>query len=288
MIVVITIRNCPDKIRGDLTKWLFEIDTGVFVGNLNKRVREGLWERICSNIKSGTVTMAFGANNEQKLDFKIHNSDWESVDYDGIKLVRRNFAINNSNSSPKVIQQHINSLSQRKKTSPLDIEKYVVIDIETTGLSDTDKIIEIGAVRVESGIIQDEFSVLLKCEIPLSKEIMELTGLTDKTLIEEGIDIKEALEMFQEFCGEYELIGHNIQQFDMKFLNMSCIENELPIMRNRTKDTMRIARRKLDCKNYTLRTIADYLEIEYSRDKLHRALEDCRIEHKIFEKLKEI
>ncbi|MBR0075374.1 MAG: type I-E CRISPR-associated endoribonuclease Cas2, partial [Synergistaceae bacterium] len=92
MIVVITIRNCPDKIHGDLTKWLFEIDTGVFVGNLNKRVREGLWERICSNIKSGTVTMAFGANNEQKLDFKIHNSDWESVDYDGIKLVRRNFA----------------------------------------------------------------------------------------------------------------------------------------------------------------------------------------------------
>lgn len=55
MMLVITVKNCPPKLRGDLTKWLIEIDTGVFVGNLSARVRDSLWERVCANIKTGTA-----------------------------------------------------------------------------------------------------------------------------------------------------------------------------------------------------------------------------------------
>ena len=58
-MVVVTLTDCPPKLRGDLTKWLLEINTGVYVGKINARVREELWKRICDNIKSGRATMSF-------------------------------------------------------------------------------------------------------------------------------------------------------------------------------------------------------------------------------------
>ncbi|MBQ6042496.1 MAG: type I-E CRISPR-associated endoribonuclease Cas2 [Oscillospiraceae bacterium] len=91
MMIVITMSCCPPKLRGDLTRWFIEVDTGVYVGNLNARVRDAVWERICLNIGSGRATMVYSANNEQKLEFRIHHAAWEPVDYDGIKLVRRNY-----------------------------------------------------------------------------------------------------------------------------------------------------------------------------------------------------
>ena len=112
-MVVITLTSCPPKLRGDLTKWLFEIDTGVFVGNLNARVRDGVWKRICENIKNGRATMVFSSNNEQKLDFRIHNADWEPIDYDGIKLVLRRYPDKEKPTDSKLSkfeQQHINNL----------------------------------------------------------------------------------------------------------------------------------------------------------------------------------
>lgn len=76
MTVTICVTNCPPKLRGDLTKWLMEIDTGVFVGNLNARVRDAVWDRICSTIGNGRACMTFSTNNEQKLDFRIYHSTW--------------------------------------------------------------------------------------------------------------------------------------------------------------------------------------------------------------------
>ena len=42
-MIVITLTDCPPKVRGDLSKWLLEISTGVYVGNLSARVRDELW-----------------------------------------------------------------------------------------------------------------------------------------------------------------------------------------------------------------------------------------------------
>ncbi len=94
MMVVIVLSNCPQKLRGDLTRWLFEIDTNVFVGNMNARVRDAVWDRICTNIKNGRASMAYSSNNEKKLEFRIHNTDWEQIDFDGIKLVHRRMDTN--------------------------------------------------------------------------------------------------------------------------------------------------------------------------------------------------
>ncbi len=48
-MIVITLSDCPPKVRGDLSKWLIEINTGVYVGQVSARVREELWKRICEN-----------------------------------------------------------------------------------------------------------------------------------------------------------------------------------------------------------------------------------------------
>lgn len=287
MMVVVTISCCPPKLRGDLTKWLIEIDTGVYVGNLNARIRDAVWDRICENIKNGRASMAYSTNNEQKLDFRIHNTDWEPVDYDGIKLVRHN--INNNSDNEKYRQtskaniQHINSLSQKKKKSFEQTENYVAIDIETTGLADDDEIIEIGALRIENGQPVDSYSSLVKCRKTLPKEITELTGITQEEINERGVPVEKAIEDFLNFCGNDELLGHNIS-FDLKFLLNICRKTG-HVINNKTTDTMRIARKKLDIRSYTLKSVAENLGIEYGR--LHRVSDDCMLTYRIFEKLKE-
>ena len=88
-MIVITLTECPSSLRGDLTKWLIEINSGVYVGRISGRVRENLWERICDTIKTGKATMVYPAQNEQRLEFKVHNAEWEPIDFDGIKLMLR-------------------------------------------------------------------------------------------------------------------------------------------------------------------------------------------------------
>ena len=86
-MIVIMLSDCPPKVRGDISKWLCEINTGVFVGNVSSRVREEVWQRICENIKSGQATMVFSAPGEQKMDFRVHNTTWEPVDLDGLNYL---------------------------------------------------------------------------------------------------------------------------------------------------------------------------------------------------------
>ena len=63
-MTVVTLTNVPSSLRGDLTKWLQEISTGVYVGNINARIREELWKRIIDNIKQGQATMSYAKRNE--------------------------------------------------------------------------------------------------------------------------------------------------------------------------------------------------------------------------------
>lgn len=289
MMVVITLSNCPPKLRGDLTKWLIEIDTGVFVGNLNARIRDAVWNRICENIKNGRASMAFNTNGEQKLDFRIHNTDWEPVDFDGIKLVRRNLHYDDEEKyreTSKASINHMNRLSQIKRKSSDEFERYVVVDIETTGLKDEDRIIEIGAVLVEKGDIINNFSVLVRCNADIPEEITRLTGITSDELKKHGIPLNQALEQFLDFCSDNVLVGHNID-FDMRFLQISCKNCGFPLIKNRLVDTMSMSRKKLiGVSRYSLSAIAGHFGIE--GEAKHRAVDDCILTYRIFEKLKKI
>lgn len=86
-MIVVSLSSCPLSLRGDLTKWMFEIDTNVFVGRMTARIRDQLWERITSSCQDGRAVMIYSTDNDQRFDFKVHNSLFTPVDFDGIKLM---------------------------------------------------------------------------------------------------------------------------------------------------------------------------------------------------------
>lgn len=86
-LTVITLSNVPKSLRGDLSKWMQEIATGVYIGNFNTKVREQLWERVKANIKEGEATISYYYRNEIGYKFDTINSKREIADFDGIPLV---------------------------------------------------------------------------------------------------------------------------------------------------------------------------------------------------------
>ena len=68
-LTVITVKNAPMSLKGDLTKWMQEIATGVYIGNFNSRVREKLWLRVKEKIGRGEATLSYYYRNEMRYDF---------------------------------------------------------------------------------------------------------------------------------------------------------------------------------------------------------------------------
>lgn len=286
MMVVITLTSCPQKLKGDLTRWLFEIDTGVYVGNLSARVRDELWERICDNIGSGRVSMAYSANNEQKLDFRIKDDRWEPVDYDGIRLVRRNYEDRSDSEYQKHSKAAVNRMMRRSQQNRSADEgiNYTIIDVETTGLSDDSEIIEMAALRIRDNEIAESVELLVQPEKPVPKEITELTGITDEMLRTNGVSPEKAMRTFTEFIGEDILVGHNVN-FDLKYIRKLTKKTGLPPIKNRIEDTMKLARKKAFInEGYSLASLCRYLGIDEKQQ--HRALEDCKLTYRIYDKLK--
>ena len=237
--------NCPPRLRGDLSKWLCEINTGVYVGNVSSRVRDAVWDRVCQNLKNGQATLVYTAAGEQRMEFRTHNTSWEAVDFDGIKLMRRPLPQTQTEAmdlkpgfSKAAKYQMAQKMAQRTARKP-GKNDYTVIDLETTGLhAATDSIVEYGAVRVRDGQPTEEFSALVHLQTPLPAEITQLTGITQSEL-EGGMDAAAALEAFLEFVGKDALVGYNLQ-FDLEFLRAACTRNQKPILTNRKIDLCRL------------------------------------------------
>lgn len=285
--------SCPPRLRGDLSKWLCEINTGVYVGNVSSRVRDAVWDRVCQYLKNGQATMVYTAAGEQKMEFRTHNTSWEVVDYDGIKLMRRPLsqaqpqveALELKPGFSKAAKYQMAQKMAQRAARPPGKQDYTVIDLETTGLhAATDAIVEYGAVRVRDGQPREEFSALVRLETPLPAEIARLTGITQEEL-EGGMDAADALEAFLRFVGKDTLVGHNLQ-FDLEFLRMACIRNMKPVLANRKIDLLPLARRKiLGLSSYKLLALAQHFALA---DKVeHRAVPDCRLTQKVYAKLNE-
>ena len=88
-MIVVVLSVTPERLRGELTRWLLEISNGVYTGHLPARVRIHLWERILEDVGHGRAIMVWSTKNEQRLQFLVHNHSWEVVDFDGLQLMRR-------------------------------------------------------------------------------------------------------------------------------------------------------------------------------------------------------
>jgi CRISPR-associated protein Cas2 len=91
-MIVVVLSVCPEKLRGELTRWLLEVNAGVYVGHLPARARDLLWLRIVEDVGRGRALMVHSTRGEQRLSFKVHNHAWAPVDLDGLTLMRRTTA----------------------------------------------------------------------------------------------------------------------------------------------------------------------------------------------------
>ena len=68
-MVMIVVDNAPQNIRGELTKWFLELKPGVFAGNVNTRIRELLWERVCTTPSSNGAVRVLSIRIEKKVNY---------------------------------------------------------------------------------------------------------------------------------------------------------------------------------------------------------------------------
>ncbi len=158
-------------------------------------------------------------------------------------------------------------------------QPYVVFDIETTGFSSVkNKIIEIGAVRVEEGKIVSRFSEFVNPKVPIPFKIEQLTGINDQ-MVMEAPEISEVLPRFLKFSEGAVMVAHNAD-FDMSFILENC--RKLEMEREFTYvDTVGLARFLLPGLNrFKLDTVAKALHIPLENH--HRAVDDAGCTAEIF------
>jgi CRISPR-associated protein Cas2 len=293
-MIVITLTDCPTALRGDLTKWLFEVDTNIYVGKLSARVRDELWNRITKFIKNGRATMVYNTNNEQGFDFRTSGNTWTPVDFEGLKLMLRPNPMQESDLpdlKPGFSKASKRFLANRSSRSGRKLpDTYVLVDVETTGLSvSVDEIIEIGALKVADGQMGDEFQAFIRPKDQVPEKIEELTGITQELLLSQGRDESQVMKEFLEFAGELPIVAHNAK-FDYDFLRKACEKNSLPLFSNEYVDTLALAKRCLDDPpSLKLKSLLEYLEIVANEDwAAHRGVSDCKMTKLLYDKLREL
>ncbi|HZU12240.1 MAG TPA: type I-E CRISPR-associated endoribonuclease Cas2e [Chloroflexota bacterium] len=88
-MVIFVLEKVPTSLRGELTRWMLEPKTGVFVGRVSAMVRDRLWEKICSTAGHGGCIMAYSADTEQGFAVRSYGiSQRSAVDFEGLTLIR--------------------------------------------------------------------------------------------------------------------------------------------------------------------------------------------------------
>lgn len=169
--------------------------------------------------------------------------------------------------------EQLNELYTEAKTQLFN-KNYIVFDVETTGLDpQTDKIIEISAIKYKDHKQVDTFSYLINPEVEISETITSITGITNEELSTQKT-AKEIIPEFIKYIEDYQLIAHNAS-FDFEMLVSECHRNNIELPTNKILDTLTVAKKyfsKNDVENYKLETFKNYFNLDVSS---HRALDDC-------------
>jgi len=166
------------------------------------------------------------------------------------------------------------------------MEKYVVIDLETTGHSPAkdDRVIESGIVVIENDEIIDTRSTLFNPNKSIPPFIQSLTGISNQDVKHAPTFYEKADEIIHIFRDSY-FIAHNVP-FDLGFLNTELVNCGKQKLTNPVIDTVELSRILYpEAPGYKLGQLAEYLNIEHEDP--HRALSDAYVTAKLFIKLKE-
>lgn len=292
-MIVVTLSKVPPSLRGDLTKWYQEIQTGVYVGNVSARIRDLLWERILKNIGHGEATMVYNAATELGYQFRTTRKDRQVVDYDGIPLMmqlkQQEVPVRHGFSNAAKFHKGKAMSRQQMNKSPKEVnyglsKTLVALDLETTGLDSTkSKIISIGAVKRMSDGKLLQFEKLIRSVDSVPGKITKLTGITSVKLQEQGVELSVGLEELSDFVKNAIIVGYNFG-FDEKFLTKALKEVGKDEFTNPTQDLMPIVKTTQEfLDNYRLATVLEAYQIKNLNP--HHALSDAQATLSLAEKL---
>jgi len=158
--------------------------------------------------------------------------------------------------------------------------EFVALDLETTGLTQSDEIIEIGAVRFTEKRVEGEFQTLVRPRGSISSFVSRLTGITPE-MVQNAPSIEAVLPRLREFIGDAVIVGHNIG-FDLRFLEKAGF----PVF-NYAADTYEMASVLMPtASRYGLGALGSALGIPLPAT--HRALDDARVTHRLYLRLWEM
>jgi len=164
------------------------------------------------------------------------------------------------------------------------METYIVLDLETTGISPEFEVItEIGGARISHGEVVETFSELVNPGKSIPANIVAITGITDE-MVAKAPSIEEVLPKFIDFCGDLPILGHNVA-FDYSFLKTAAKKLGLSYEKYGL-DTLVLSRALLERqKSYSLSNLISALGIH--RENAHRGLDDALATGELYERLKE-
>lgn len=162
------------------------------------------------------------------------------------------------------------------------LKSYIAFDIETTGLSPQEnEIIEIGALKVRDGKVQERFMEFIKPRAPIPLNITSLTGI-DNEMVASSREREQVIPDFLKFCESDILIGHNVL-FDYSFVKVGAESLGLSFERKGI-DTLKVARIvHRDLPSKSLGVLCDYYQIQNAA--AHRAYHDALATAKLYQTL---
>lgn len=93
-MVIMVVEKVPVSLRGELTHWLLEVKTGVYIGDINARVRDRLWRKCCERKGAGVVFQAWSTNTEQGYQMRLEGESYRKVvDWEGIQMITDTSAV---------------------------------------------------------------------------------------------------------------------------------------------------------------------------------------------------
>ncbi|MGA2229496.1 MAG: 3'-5' exonuclease [Tepidisphaeraceae bacterium] len=161
------------------------------------------------------------------------------------------------------------------------------VDVETSGMSPRFgcKVIEIGIVRVENGVVTGQYEQLIDPRRRISPRISEMTGITPAMCLGQPTFARQIPAMMP-FLRGAAVVGHNVR-FDLSFLTRELrrahLEIETEVGKNPVFDTVRIARRRFGRGGNSLQALSRRLGIEPVG--AHRALADAKTTFLLFQEL---
>ncbi len=160
------------------------------------------------------------------------------------------------------------------------VNSYIALDLEMTGLNPKlDKMIEIGAVQVINGKIENVFESLINPGRPLSEEIIRLTGITNE-MLKKAKTQEEICPKLYEFLEGFVLLGHGLR-FDYSFLKKYAVNADIWYEAEGI-DTLKLARKFMaGTESNRLSDLCTYFGIKH---RAHRALSDALSAHELYQR----